>query len=323
MNTTTTTTAPQTQAAPVRTAEGIRLGGLTFGDHYGPIDHRKSVQLIRTTVEAGVTSFDTSPAFGAGAGELLLSLALGSRIEDVTISTKGILPGEDPFNPLTRGDREALFTSLEQSLRRLGRRFIDIYYIYGQKNPDAFIRSVDAVREMKEAGLIRKIGLYATSSYFLRLALRSGAIDAVMVPYNIFNRPLDTDFLPFCREENVEVHACEPFCRGLLTGQLHKNSVFGEGDLRLTDPRFRGDRFRKNVSLVEQLGSYATRQGMTLLALSLGWVLQHPAITTAVCGARSVRQIEQIVAASPTRLTLDQILEIDLIIGPHKYQSNT
>jgi len=321
MNTTTSVAPLRTTAPPDRIAT-LELGGLAFGDHYGPTDQRKTIQLIQQAVGLGVTSFDTSPSFGSGAAELLLSLALGSTVEDVTISTKATMPGDNPFVPTVHADRDGLFRGLENSLRRLGRRFIDMYYLYGQKDREAFVRSLDAAREIREAGLVRRLGLYATSSYFLRVALEHTSVDAVMVPYNIFNRPLDTDFLPYCREHNIPVHACEPLCRGLLTGQLHKNSTFGEGDLRLTDPRFRGDTFRDNIRLVEQLGAFATRQGMTLLALSLGWVLQHPAISAAVCGARSLKQIEQVIKASASRLTLEQILEVDLIVGSNKYQSN-
>ncbi|MDH4068889.1 MAG: aldo/keto reductase [Ignavibacteria bacterium] len=318
---TTTTVAPKLKVSRPRVSQAIGLGGLAFGDHYGPMDQNSAVRLIQDAVDRGVNYFDTSPAFGAGASELLLSLALGTRSEDVSIATKAIQSETDPFNYLSAETRESMVRSLEQSLRRLGRRYVDLYYLYGHKSKDQFIRTVEAAEEMRDAQLVRSVGIYTTTSYFVRIALRYGKIDAVMVPYNILNRPLDTDLLPYCREQGIAVHACEPFCRGLLTGQLHRNSVFGEGDLRLTDPRFRGDRFRINVGLVEQLGAYATRQGMTLLALSLGWILQHPAIASAVCGARSTRQIEQIIIASTARLTLDQILETDLIVDHHKYQS--
>lgn len=318
---TTTAVAPKLRVSRPRVSQTIALGGLAFGDHYGPMDQHMAIRLIQDAVDRGIASFDSSPAFGAGASELLLSLALGARSEDVSIATKAILPESDPFNYLSGQNKESMFKSLEGSLRRLGRRFVDLYYIYGHTSRDQFVRMLEAAQEMQEAQLIKAIGIYTSTSYFLRIALRYGKIDAVMVPYNILNRPLDTDLLSYCREQKVPVHACEPFCRGLLTGQLHRNAVFGEGDLRLNDPRFRGERYRTNVRLVEQLGAYATRQGMTLLALSLGWILQHPAVETAVCGARSTRQIEQIIAASSARLTLDQILETDLIVDNHKYQS--
>jgi aryl-alcohol dehydrogenase-like predicted oxidoreductase len=320
MRTLTAVAPPRIKKQP-KVVSGIEIGTMALGDHYGVLDEQGAVSIIQEAMERGARSFDTCPAFGQGASELLLARALESEVDNVSIATKALSPGDNPFQPLRRTARERLLRDIEGSLRRLGRHYIDLYYIYGDRDGQVFDQAVDALLEIRESGLIRATGIYSTSSYFIRRALRRGHIDAVMVPYSILNRPLDTDFLSFCRGADVAVHACEPLFRGLLAGSLHRNSTFPEGDVRTTDKRFRGERFRKNIGVIEPLKQFADREGMTLLELSLGWVLQHPAIKTAVCGARNREQVAEIIAASTTRLTLDQILEIDFIIGSNKYQS--
>jgi aryl-alcohol dehydrogenase-like predicted oxidoreductase len=294
---------------------------MSLGDHYGPMDERTAVAIIQKAFESGVHSFDTSPAFGTGVSEMLLPRALGTRVEDVIIATRALSTRDDPFSMLRKSTRESLLRDVEGSLHRLGRHYLDLYYIYGDSDHGRFDQTVDALLEIRGTGLIRSIGIFTTSSYFLRRALRRGPIDAVLVPYNILNRPLDTDFLTFCRISGVAVHACEPLCRGLLTGKLHRNSAFGEGDVRINDARFRGARFRDNIEIVDRLRSFADQEGLSMLELALGWVLQHPAVTAAVCGARTPGQVEDIITASAAQLTLDQILEIDFIVGADKFQA--
>jgi len=318
-----TAVAPLRKKKERRSVSGIQLGTMSLGDHYGPMDEQGAISIIQKAVDRGVSSFDTSPAFGRGASELLLSRALGSGIENVSIATKALSPSDDPFRPLRGNSRETLLRDIEESLRRLGRHYIDQYYVYGDSDHARFDRTFDALLEIKETGLVRATGIYATSSYFLRRALRRGQVDAVMVPYSILNRPLDSDFLQYCRAFDVPVHACEPLCRGILSGRLHRNSAFAEGDVRINDKRFRGNRYRKNIEITERLKRFADQEGMSLLELSLGWVLQHPSVKAAVCGVRSAQQVEEIAAASSTELTLDQILEIDFIVGPDKFQTAT
>ena len=319
MRTLTSVAPPRVQKEPKRIT-GIQIGTMALGDHYGMLDEQGAVSIIQESVERGVRFFDTSPAFGRGASEMLLARALETETERVSIATKALSAGDPPFHPPRRTSRERLLRDIEESLRRLGRHYLDLYYIYGDREGRMFDQTLDALFEIRESGLIRATGIYSTSSYFLRRALRRGHVDAVMVPYNILNRPLDTDFLSFCRAADVAVHACEPLFRGLLAGKLHRNSTFSQGDVRTADRRFRGDRFRRNIEIVELLRLFADQEGLTLLELSLGWVLQHPSIKFAVCGARTPLQVEEIIKASATRLSLDQILEIDFIVGSKKYQ---
>jgi aryl-alcohol dehydrogenase-like predicted oxidoreductase len=292
---------------------------MPLGNHYGALEVADAIKLIQAAVDQGVNSFDTSPAFGNGRAEELLAQALGSGVKDISIATRA-LPSTQQVSTQGFTDRSKILTWLEESLLRLKRDSIDLYYIEGLRDRTTIGRLMEAMELIRESGLIGGIGLVATNSYPVRIALKYGKVNAVLVPYNILNRPIDTEFLSFCRQTDVAVHAAEPLCRGLLAGQLHRNSAFPAGDIRTDDRRFRGDRFRTNIGLVGHLARYATQEGLSMLELSLGWVMQHPAVTTAICGAKSVAQLEELIAASRTKLKLDQILEIDFIVGGNKYQ---
>jgi aryl-alcohol dehydrogenase-like predicted oxidoreductase len=313
-------TAPRQTSKTHGTGIPICLGGLAFGNHYGPLEQPAALEVISEALSSGVTAFDTSPTYGQGLAEELLSRAIGVIPHGISVSTRLAYPTDNLKPARRKNDRESILRCLEGSLNRLERNRIETYFIEGPDPATPLGETIAAMEELREVGLIRGIGLFCSTMAHLRKALRYGRVDAVMVPYNIFNRPLDPEFLPACREAGIAVHATEPLCRGLLAGNLHKNSVFEEGDVRILDPRFKGAAYRHNIDLVEELRRYASEQTMTLLDLSLGWVLQHPSIGKAVCGARNPQQVREIVAASQSPLTLEQILQVDFIVGTDKHQ---
>jgi aryl-alcohol dehydrogenase-like predicted oxidoreductase len=293
---------------------------MAFGGQYGPLEHARAVDVVHEALDAGVTSFDTAPTYGKGLAEELLARALGSYTEQVSISTRLSNPTDALHAPHRKNDKESILRCLEGSLHRLHRNRVELYFIEGHDPATPLGDTITAMEQLREVGLIRGIGLFASTMALLRKALRYGRIEAVMVPYNILNRPMDPEFLPACKEAGVTVYAAEPLCRGLLSGTLHRNSVFEPGDVRIDDRRFKGDRFRKNIDLVRDLRRYAAQEGLTMLELTLGWVLQHPSINVAVCGTKNPRHLREILAASEKRLTLEQILQMDFIVGDDKHQ---
>jgi len=319
MNHFTTTVVARARATPTATSRScnITLGGLGFGNHYGRLSDHEAIEVIHEALDGGVNAFETSPDYGHGRAEELLGRALKEQRNDILIGTK-LAVGHSAGNGISR---DAILRSLEGSLRRLRRDYVDTLSF----NAPGSVADVATIMEMMEAvrasGHVRSVGFSVSSTEALREALRYGTVNTVWVTYNILSRSRDPEFLSSCREAGVPVNACETFCRGLLLGRLHKNSVFEEGDVRVIDRRFRGDRFRANLQIVDRLRSFAAEEGLTLPQLTLGWVLQHPSISSAVCGARTPDQICEIVAASATRLTLEQILEIDLIVGEDKFQA--
>lgn len=308
------------QGSETTAAARIGLGGLPLGGHYGSIEKREVVRTIRSALEEGVTFFDTSPTYGDGLAERLLVEALGSDRDNVVIATK-TAASSDTFTDLRQAnDPATIRRRAEESLRRLRRDHIDLYQICGTDPHTPIAETMDAMEELRSAGVIRFIGFCTSKTAILREALKHGRIDVVQLSYNALDRSIEADVLPFCRAARIEIHACEPFCCGLLLGSLHKNSSFDESDRRIEDTRFRGEQFRHSIETVNRLRSFAYQEGLTLLQLALGWVLQDPLIKTAICGAKNHRQIRETVAAGNVDLTPEQIIEIDQIIGEEKFR---
>jgi len=297
------------------TISRIGLGGLPFGGHFGSVSTVEMIRTIQAGLEGGITLFDTSPAYGGGTAEELLGKALKFEGNKVVVATK-IGSGIDSTGHFwCLNNRPNVLRQVDGSLTRLQRECIDIYFIPGDDPATPIGETVDAMEELRSRGKIRFIGYCTARVERLREALNHGHIDAVQTPYNIFNRTIEADLIPFCRAAQIPIIACEPYCRGLLTGSLHKHSSFDIDDLRIEDKRFRGERYRNNIENVNRLQTIAAQEGLSLVQLSLGWILQNPKIAGVVCGAKNMLQIRQSILGSGVELTPDIIMAVDQTVG--------
>ena len=295
------------------TISRLGLGGLAFGGHLGPVNRYDIIRTIQAALEGGITLFDTSPTYGAGMAEAILGEMLGSDADRVVVATK-IGSGIDSSGHFwCLNNRPNVLRQVEGSLRRLRRGRIDIYFIPGEDPSTPICQTIEAMEELRARGRIRLIGYCTSRVEDLREALKYGRIDVVQTPYNILQRPID--IVSFCRSADIPLLACEPYCRGLLPGMLHKHSSFDIDDLRIMDKRFRGERYRRNIENVNRLRTIAEQEGLTMVQLSLGWVLQNPSIAASVCGAKDRLQIRQSILASAVELNPDTIIAIDQVIG--------
>ncbi len=298
----------------------IGLGGLAFGGHYGSIEKIDIIRTIHAAIDLGVTYFDTSPTYGDGKAELLLAEALGSHLDRVFIASKigaGII---SDLGIWRSNDRATIIKRVEGTLQRLGRDHIDLYEIYGPDPHTPVSETLETLLELRAEGKIRYIGTCDTDIPRLRECLRYGRVEAVQASYNLLNRSIEEELIPFCRATGMAIVACEPFLCGLLHGELHKNSVFDMTDLRVRDRRFRGERYRNNVETVNRLRRVAEQEGLTLSQLALGWMIQNSAIQVVLCGARSPQQIRQIVASAGTPIAPDASLWVDQTIGMKMFE---
>jgi aryl-alcohol dehydrogenase-like predicted oxidoreductase len=306
-------------ASEINKVPNIQLGGLAFGNHYGRLDRSVVLRTIRAAFDAGIGFFDTSPSFGNGLAEELLGEALVSTNGEIKIATKTPLMSEALWFDSSQ-KRACVAAELEASLRRLRREYIDLYYVDGIDSPGFAAEVVQALEGFRATGVIRSIGLRTSKLEVLRSALSRARVDAVQAPYNLFNRVVESELLPFCLTNTIAFHACEPFCRGLLIGHLHKNSVFDEHDLRIEDLRFRGERFRRNIEIVNRLHAFADQERISLPQLVCGWLMTTRAVSTVICGVRSPQQAREIAGTYSVRLAPEQVLEINLIVGEDRYQ---
>lgn len=293
----------------------VGLGGMAFGGVYGPFDRNEARRTIEYAIETGVTIFDTSPTYGDGLGEEVLGEALQYCGKPVKIVTKLGTGNVSDFGIWRNNDRESITRRIESSVKRLRRDVLDFYMIYGPDPHTPIGETMEALQLQKETGTIGFIGWCGTSAAELRNLLRYGRIDVVGCSYNMLNRRIEAELIRLCRATRIGILACEPFFRGMLHGRMHRNSVFDITDQRVQDLRYRGQRFRDNIEVVNRLRALAEQEGMTMTELSLAWLQQNPAISVVLCGARSAGQWKEIMRASEATLLKDEMHLIDQIVG--------
>ena len=294
----------------------VGLGTWAIGGWmWGGTDEAESIRAIRAALDLGITLIDTAPAYGFGRSEELVGQAIaesGAR-DRVRIATKAGLEwrrGQVFRNASAHRVRK----EVEDSLRRLRTDRIDVYQIHW---PDPLVpieETAEVLRRLFEQGKIRAIGV-SNFSPDQMTAFRSAApLHVVQPPYNLFERQIEADVLPYAKQHHLTVLAYGSLCRGLLTGRMRGDTKFTGDDLRASDPKFLPPRYSQYLKAVGALDDLARgRYGKSVLALAVRWVLdQGP--TVALWGARHPEQLAPIRDALGWHIDEETRREIDRIL---------
>ncbi|WP_028238239.1 aldo/keto reductase [Stutzerimonas azotifigens] len=295
----------------------IGLGTWAIGGWmWGGADDAASVETIRRAVASGINLIDTAPVYGFGHSEEVVGKALQGIRDQAVIATKVAL--EWPGERVRRNATAARIRSeVEDSLRRLRTDRIDLYQVHW---PDPRVPHEETARELerlREAGKILAIGVSNYSPAQMDVFRRYAPLASVQPPYNLFERAIERDVLPYARQNGLVVLAYGALCRGLLSGRMRADTRFGGDDLRQSDPKFRQPRFGQYLAAVEALARFAReRHGKSVLALAIRWILdQGP--TVALWGARRPDQLNGIDDAFGWKLDAGDLAEIDAILAEH------
>jgi aryl-alcohol dehydrogenase-like predicted oxidoreductase len=299
------------------------LGAMMFGA-WGNPDHDDSIRIIHAALDAGVNFVDTADVYGRGESEEIVGKALKGRRDDVVLATKvhGTM-GDDPNQ--FGNSRRWIVREVEDSLRRLGTDWIDLYQIHRPELDTDIDETLGALSDLVHAGKVRYIG----SSTFPASAIveaqwvaeRRGRERFVceQPPYSILVRGIERDVLPTCRRYGMGVIPWSPLAGGWLSGRYRK-----EGDLPSThraeripqryDMSLPGN--QRKLEAADALGALADEVGIPLIHLALAWVIRHPAITAAIIGPRTMEHLEGQIGAADVELS-DAVLDrIDEIVPP-------
>jgi aryl-alcohol dehydrogenase-like predicted oxidoreductase len=299
----------------------IGLGTWAIGGWmWGGTDEAESIATIRFAVERGITLIDTAPAYGFGRAEEIVGKALaeGSMRDKVSIATKVGLTWKD--GAVFRDCRPArIRKEIEDSLRRLRTDVIDLYQVHWPDLETPIAETARTLEDLRREGKIRAIGVSNYSPAQMDAFRSAARLDAVQPPYNLFEREIEADVLPYAKEAGLAVLSYGALCRGLLSGRMTADTTFAGGDLRNVDPKFQAPRFRQYLAAVDDLKRLAReRFGKSVLALAVRWVLdQGP--TIALWGARHPRQLDPIGDVdgwhidAPTRRQIDAILKRSVV----------
>jgi aryl-alcohol dehydrogenase-like predicted oxidoreductase len=295
----------------------IGLGTWAIGGWmWGGTDEAQSVATIRSAVERGVTLIDTAPAYGFGRSEEIVGKALaeGRLREHVRIATKVGLAWRD--GAVFRDSRPAsMRKEIEASLRRLRTDVIDLYQVHWPDLATPIAETARTLEDLRRAGKIRAIGVSNYSRAQMDAFRAVAKPDTIQPPYNLFEREIEVDVLPYAKSAGLTVLSYGALCRGLLSGTMTTETRFEGDDLRKIDPKFQGTRFHQYLAAVAELEKLAReRFGKSVLALALRWVLdQGP--TIALWGARRPDQLDPIAEINGWHIDEATSKQIDAILS--------
>ncbi|MGH9130603.1 MAG: aldo/keto reductase [Acidimicrobiales bacterium] len=307
------------------------LGAMMFGA-WGEPDHDRSIRIIHAALDAGINFIDTADVYSQGESETIVGKALaGGRRDDVILATKFHAPMDLPMgsaggNPNRRGNsRRWIVREVEASLRRLGTDWIDLYQVH-RPDPDTDIaETLGALSDLRQQGKIRAFGSSTFPAHQVVEAQWASEWHALgrfvteQPPYSILARGVEADLLPVAEQYGLGVMPWSPLAGGWLSGRYRKGvqvpaSHRGErmpARYDLSDPSNQA-----KLDAADALAILAEEAGVTLIHLSLAFVLQHPAVTAPIIGPRTMEHLEAALGAEDVVLPTEVLDRIDEIVPP-------
>ena len=300
-------------------ASRVGLGTWAIGGWmWGGTDEARSIATIHAAIDRGITVIDTAPVYGFGVSEAIVGKALASdgRRRRVVLATKCGLNWTVDEQPFRDGRRARIEAEIDASLQRLRTDVIDLYQVHWPDPETPFEETAEALADLQHKGKIRAIGVSNYSPTQMDAFRVKANLAAAQPPYNLFERGIERDILPYCRAHGIATLVYGALCRGLLSGRMTATTAFGGDDLRRHDPKFRGERFGAYVTAVDRLDAYAReRFDKSVIALAVRWLLDQPGVSVALWGARRPDQLDPIADAMGWRLDDAAMADIDRIVA--------
>ncbi len=292
----------------------IGLGTSAVGGHniFPNLNEEVGKNLVRAAINHGVNFLDTAFFYGTGRSEELVGEVIkeaGNRHEFI-LATKGglTLVGND----IAMDNSPAfLKQAVEDSLKRLQTDYIDLFYIHVPDQDTPKDEAVGVLKQLKDEGKIRAIGVSNFSLEQLKEANKDGYIDILQGNYNLLQREAEQEFFPYTTENNISFIPYFPLASGLLAGKYNKDMTFN--DLRKDMPLFQVDKFTKNLEKVEQLRKIANEKNAEVAHVVLAWYLTHDSMDVVIPGAKRAEQVLDNLKTLDVHLTEEEINEIDRI----------
>ena len=298
-------------------------GALRPGSHAWALNEEESQPFFRQALDLGINFFDTANVYSGGASEEVLGrfLKANTHREAVVIATKvhGVMRDE----PNGRGlSRKSIFFELEQSLRRLGTEYVDLYQIHRWDYETPIEETLEALHDLVKSGKVRYIGASSMFAWQFTKALYLADLHgwtrfvSMQNHYNLLYREEEREMMPFCQSEGIGVIPWSPLARGRLTRPWQSE----------TTKRYETDQFGKKMYLqtedadrkvVEQLGEIAERRGVPRAQLALAWLLSKPGVSAPIVGATKAHHLQDAVAALSLHLTPEEVASLEDPYTPH------
>jgi aryl-alcohol dehydrogenase-like predicted oxidoreductase len=311
----------------------VRVSTITFGAWaiggwmWGGTERKDALEAILASYDYGVTSIDTAPIYGQGLSEEIVGEALRTLPRDkVQIltkfgmrwnETKGQLAFSSadnsgrPIDIYKYAGKESIIKECEDSLRRLGTDYIDLYQIHWPDSTTPVAETMEALGQLLRQGKIRATGVSNYSAALMAEAEKTINLASNQVPYSMVERSIEKELVPYCLKNNKSIIAYSPMQRGLLTGKIRPDHVFAPGDHRPGTVFYQPENIRRIDNFLDRLQPLAHSRNAEISQLVLRWTVEQPGITIALAGARNKQQAIQNAKAAYLALTPEDIKYID------------
>lgn len=318
----------------------LELSAITFGAWaaggwmWGSTDRNDAIEAIKNSYDLGVTSIDTAPVYGQGTSEEIVGEAIkGISRDQLQILTKfgmrwdlakGTLGMHSKDNDGNKIDiykyagKESVIYECEQSLKRLGTDYIDLYQIHWPDVTTPIDETFEAVSRLIEQGKVRFAGVCNYNAEQMAKANETVNLVSNQIPFSMVTREIEEETVPYCIKNNKSILAYSPMERGLLTGKIQPGHQFAEGDHRADLAHFQPDFVKKTNELLAQIKPIAEAHDASLSQLVLRWTIERPGITIALAGARNAKQATQNAKAIDIKLSKEELKTIDDYVNHFK-----
>ena len=299
------------------------LGAMMFGP-WGNNDHADATRIIHRAIDSGINFLDTADVYSGGASEEIVGKALEGKRDDVFLATKFFMPMNEDDPNQRGGSRRWIMRAVEDSLRRLNTDYIDLYQVH-RPSPDTDVEeTLGALTDLVRRGKVRYIGSSSYSGSQIveaQWASRDRNLERFVTeqpPYSILVRGIEEDVLPTVQRHGMGTLTYSPLGGGWLSGRWRKGAASAPTSSARPSARFdmTSPANQRKLDIVEELARLAEQSGMTLIELAIAFVINHPGVTAAIVGPRTMEQLESYLPAADITLASDVLDRIDKIVAP-------
>ena len=289
------------------------IGGGDWAFGWGAQDDKESVSAIRHALDQGINWIDTAAIYGLGHSEEVVAAALDGLPNKPYVFTKCERVWNDKREIGKCLKRDSIRAEVEASLRRLKVDVIDLYQIHWPEPDEDIEEGWTTMAELKAEGKVRFIGVSNFNVEQLARARKIAPVTSLQPPYSAISPEIEDDILPYCQEHGIGVIVYSPMKSGLLTGSMTKERVAAmpEDDFRKRALNFLEPRLSRNLELAELMRSIGAEHGKSAGEVAIAWTLRHPAVTAAIVGMRSAKQVDGVVGAADFRLSDAELAQIE------------
>lgn len=299
------------------------LGAMMFGP-WGNDDRSDAVRIIHRALDAGINFVDTADVYSGGISEEIVGEALQGRREDVFLATKFFMPMDADDPNMRGGSRRWIIREVESSLRRLGTDYLDLYQVHRPSPETDVDETLGALSDLVHQGKVRYLG---SSSYAASQIVEAQWVSrerhlqrfvTEQPPYSLLVRGIEQDVLPTVQRHGIGTLTYSPLSGGWLSGRWRKDSASSPTSSARPSARFdmSTPANQRKLDAVEDLAVLAEESGLTLIELAVAFVINHPGVTSAIIGPRTMEQLEAFLPAADITLSSDVLDRIDEIVAP-------